>query len=292
MPFNRFRTAAGVHVDTLLGPEMRSTGEVMGFDASFGAAFAKAQIACVGGLPTSGRVFVSVANRDKRHMIFPIKRLADLGFEILATAGTAAVLRRNGVDGDRRTQAFRGSRARRRTDHRQPDPGRRHRPRGQHAARHHLRRLAARRRLRDPHRLRRRQHRLHHHGARACGHRAGDRGGPRRAASGCGRCRAGRRSQQPADGLRCPVQRRARSPRCRTRPPAGVRDVALGGSGAGARRDRAGRRRDRGTPAGGGAGLRPHVPRTAGHRRRLRQERPSASTRWPRSASASSRSAP
>jgi carbamoyl-phosphate synthase large subunit len=98
MPFNRFRTQAGVHVDTLLGPEMRSTGEVMGFDATFGAAFAKAQIACLGTLPRSGRVFVSVANRDKRHMIFPIKRLADLGFEILATAGTAAVLRRNGVE--------------------------------------------------------------------------------------------------------------------------------------------------------------------------------------------------
>ncbi|MEJ7629115.1 MAG: carbamoyl-phosphate synthase large subunit [Nocardioidaceae bacterium] len=97
MPFNRFRTVDGVSVDTLLGPEMRSTGEVMGFDANFGVAFAKAQIACLGGLPSSGRVFVSVANRDKRHMIFPIKRLADLGFEILATAGTAAVLRRNGV---------------------------------------------------------------------------------------------------------------------------------------------------------------------------------------------------
>jgi carbamoyl-phosphate synthase large subunit len=97
MPFNRFRTVEGVNVDTLLGPEMRSTGEVMGFDATFGAAFAKAQIACLGELPASGRVFVSVANRDKRHMIFPIKRLADLGFEILATAGTAAVLGRNGV---------------------------------------------------------------------------------------------------------------------------------------------------------------------------------------------------
>ncbi len=97
MPFNRFRTAEGVNVDTLLGPEMRSTGEVMGFDATFGAAFAKAQIACLGALPTTGRVFVSVANRDKRHMIFPIKRLADLGFEILATAGTALALRRNGV---------------------------------------------------------------------------------------------------------------------------------------------------------------------------------------------------
>jgi len=97
LPFNRFRTADGSNVDTLLGPEMRSTGEVMGIDATFGAAFAKAQIANLGDLPTSGRVFVSVANRDKRSMIFPIKRLADLGFEILATAGTASVLRRNGV---------------------------------------------------------------------------------------------------------------------------------------------------------------------------------------------------
>jgi carbamoyl-phosphate synthase large subunit len=76
---------------------MRSTGEVMGFDSTFGMAFAKGQTAAFGGLPSTGRAFVSVANRDKRHMIFPIKRLADLGFEILATAGTAEVLRRNGV---------------------------------------------------------------------------------------------------------------------------------------------------------------------------------------------------
>ncbi len=98
MPFNRFRTGDGRTVDTLLGPEMRSTGEVMGIDAGFGVAFAKSQAGAYGGaLPTKGRVFVSVANRDKRHMIFPVKRLADLGFEILATEGTAAVLRRNGV---------------------------------------------------------------------------------------------------------------------------------------------------------------------------------------------------
>ncbi|MFO6453523.1 MULTISPECIES: carbamoyl-phosphate synthase large subunit [unclassified Aeromicrobium] len=99
MPFNRFRTYDGRYVDTLLGPEMRSTGEVMGIDASFGSAFAKSQSAsgAQNGLPTSGTVFVSVANRDKRHMIFPIKRLADLGFEILATSGTAEVLQRNGV---------------------------------------------------------------------------------------------------------------------------------------------------------------------------------------------------
>jgi carbamoyl-phosphate synthase large subunit len=97
MPFNRFRTPDGKTVDTVLGPEMRSTGEVMGIDAGFGMAFAKAQSGAYGNLPTGGRIFVSVANRDKRHMIFPIKRLADLGFEVLATAGTARVLERNGV---------------------------------------------------------------------------------------------------------------------------------------------------------------------------------------------------
>ncbi len=98
MPFSRFRTYEGTYVDTLLGPEMRSTGEVMGIDTRFGNAFAKAQGGAQNGLPTSGRVFVSVANPDKRTMIFPVKRLADLGFEILATAGTAKVLRHNGVE--------------------------------------------------------------------------------------------------------------------------------------------------------------------------------------------------
>ncbi|WP_166353860.1 carbamoyl-phosphate synthase large subunit [Phytoactinopolyspora limicola] len=100
MPFNRFRTPDGRTVDTLLGPEMRSTGEVMGIDQHFGTAFAKSQVAAFGPLPTTGTVFVSLANRDKRHMIFPVKRLADLGFTILATAGTADVLRRNGVEAD------------------------------------------------------------------------------------------------------------------------------------------------------------------------------------------------
>jgi carbamoyl-phosphate synthase large subunit len=97
LPFHRFRTREGKGVDSLLGPEMKSTGEVMGIDASFGKAFAKSQTASYGSLPTSGRVFVSVANRDKRAMVFPIKRLADLGFKVLATAGTAEVLRRNGI---------------------------------------------------------------------------------------------------------------------------------------------------------------------------------------------------
>ena len=98
MPFNRFRTADGSWVDTLLGPEMKSTGEVMGLDVTFGNAFAKSQAASFGSVPTGGTVFVSIANRDKRHAIFPVKRLADLGFKILATAGTAQVLRRQDVD--------------------------------------------------------------------------------------------------------------------------------------------------------------------------------------------------
>jgi carbamoyl-phosphate synthase large subunit len=93
LPFGRFHG-----VDTILGPEMRSTGEVMGIDSTFGMAFAKSQAAAyASGLPTGGRAFVSVANRDKRSMIFPVKRLADLGFDILATSGTAEVLRRNGL---------------------------------------------------------------------------------------------------------------------------------------------------------------------------------------------------
>ena len=98
MPFNRFRTVEGTSVDTILGPEMRSTGEVMGLDVGFGTAFAKSQAAAFGSLPTGGTVFVSVANRDKRSIIFPVKRLADLGFTILATAGTASMLHRNGVE--------------------------------------------------------------------------------------------------------------------------------------------------------------------------------------------------
>ena len=97
LPFGRFRTATGEGVDTVLGPEMKSTGEVMGIDAVFGTAFAKSQAAAYGELPTKGTVFVSVANRDKRSMIFPVKRLVDLGFDVVATVGTAEVLRRHGV---------------------------------------------------------------------------------------------------------------------------------------------------------------------------------------------------
>jgi carbamoyl-phosphate synthase large subunit len=97
LPFKRFRTTEGKGVDNLLGPEMKSTGEVMGIDPSFGHAFAKSQAAAYGSLPTSGAVLVTVANRDKRGIVFPVKRLADLGFAIVATAGTGAVLRRYGV---------------------------------------------------------------------------------------------------------------------------------------------------------------------------------------------------
>jgi carbamoyl-phosphate synthase large subunit len=97
LPFHRFRKADGSQVDSLLGPEMKSTGEVMGIDRDFGTAFAKSQTAAYGSLPASGTVFVSVANRDKRSLVFPVKRLADLGFRVLATEGTAEMLRRNGI---------------------------------------------------------------------------------------------------------------------------------------------------------------------------------------------------
>ncbi len=97
LPFARFADESGAGVDTLLGPEMRSTGEVMGIDEMFGTAYAKSQAAAYGALPVKGRAFVSVASKDKRAMIFPVKRLADLGFEIWATRGTGEVLRRNGV---------------------------------------------------------------------------------------------------------------------------------------------------------------------------------------------------
>ncbi|GFG49262.1 carbamoyl-phosphate synthase large chain [Mycolicibacterium agri] len=100
LPFHRFRRADGSNIDSLLGPEMKSTGEVMGIAHDFGSAFAKSQSAAYGSLPTQGTVFVSVANRDKRSLVFPVKRLADLGFRVLATSGTAEMLRRNGIPCD------------------------------------------------------------------------------------------------------------------------------------------------------------------------------------------------
>ena len=92
-PFSRFPG-----VDAVLGPEMKSTGEVMGIDSTFGAAYAKSQLAAGQMLPTKGNVFISVKNHDKRPMIFIAKKLADIGFNIFATSGTAGVLMNNDID--------------------------------------------------------------------------------------------------------------------------------------------------------------------------------------------------
>ncbi|MET1016372.1 MAG: carbamoyl-phosphate synthase large subunit, partial [Leifsonia flava] len=97
LPFRRFRTKDGQIVDSVLGPEMRSTGEVMGIDRDFPRAFAKSQLAAYGGMPLDGTVFVSVSDRDKRAIILPVLRLQELGYRIIATEGTAEVLRRNGI---------------------------------------------------------------------------------------------------------------------------------------------------------------------------------------------------
>ena len=85
-------------VDPLLGPEMKSTGEVMGVGRSFGEAFGKAQLGAGVVLPTSGRVFISVRERDREAVIEVARMLIDLGFEIISTRGTAAVLREHGVE--------------------------------------------------------------------------------------------------------------------------------------------------------------------------------------------------
>jgi carbamoyl-phosphate synthase large subunit len=97
LPFKRFRTREGRVVDSVLGPEMRSTGEVMGIDRNFPIAFGKSQTAAYGGLPESGTVFVSVADRDKRSIVLPMQRLSQMGFRLIATEGTADILTRNGV---------------------------------------------------------------------------------------------------------------------------------------------------------------------------------------------------
>lgn len=97
LPFHRFRTREGIMVDSVLGPEMRSTGEVMGIDKDFPTAFAKSQLAAYGGMPLTGTVFVSVSDRDKRAIVFPVLRLQQLGYDIAATEGTAEVLHRHGI---------------------------------------------------------------------------------------------------------------------------------------------------------------------------------------------------
>jgi len=92
LPFNRF-----FGVDTILGPEMRSTGEVMGIDRDLGMAYAKSQIAAGSLLPMSGSIFVSVKDSDKREIVHISRRLSELGFNMLATRGTAEILSRNGI---------------------------------------------------------------------------------------------------------------------------------------------------------------------------------------------------
>ncbi len=95
-PFSRF-----TGVDAILGPEMKSTGEVMGIDSTFGMAFAKSQAAASSPLPTSGTVLLSLKNKDKRPALFMVKKLQDLGFKIVATEGTASFLKRQGVNAAR-----------------------------------------------------------------------------------------------------------------------------------------------------------------------------------------------
>ena len=106
LPFGRFPG-----VDTVLGPEMKSTGEVMGIDADPGMALAKSMVAAGHALPDDGTVFVSVANRDKRAIAFPGRRLAEMGFRLLATKGTAGVLERAGIPVTRVAKVSEGGRS-------------------------------------------------------------------------------------------------------------------------------------------------------------------------------------
>ena len=97
LPWNRFRRSDGRGVDSILGPEMRSTGEVMGISPSFGESYAKSQIQAFGPLPKTGSVFISLADKDKKFGIEPAAGLAALGFRILATEGTARYFSQHGV---------------------------------------------------------------------------------------------------------------------------------------------------------------------------------------------------
>jgi carbamoyl-phosphate synthase large subunit len=98
LPWNRFRRTDGRGVDAVLGPEMRSTGEVMGISPTFGESYAKSQIAAFGPLPKAGTVFISLADKDKATGIEPAKGFSDLGFHILATDGTALFLQKHGIE--------------------------------------------------------------------------------------------------------------------------------------------------------------------------------------------------
>src|SRR5712672_454484 len=102
-PFARFPG-----VDVILGPEMRSTGEVMGLDADFGRAFAKSQLGAGSKVPLDGVVFVSVKDQDKAQMVKPVKRLLDLGFKVVATGGTADFLHKHGIEAQRVNKVLEG----------------------------------------------------------------------------------------------------------------------------------------------------------------------------------------
>ena len=97
LPFNRFRRVDGKGVDSVLGPEMKSTGEVMGVAPEFGTAYAKSQIAAFGPLPRQGSVFVSLSYRDKESAIDSIKALIEMGFAVLTTEGTNNFLKERGI---------------------------------------------------------------------------------------------------------------------------------------------------------------------------------------------------
>ena len=97
LPWNRFRRIDGTGVDSILGPEMRSTGEVMGISETFGEAYAKSQIASFGALPKSGHVFLSLSERDKAASVEPARALVNLGFSLFTTAGTHQLLASQGV---------------------------------------------------------------------------------------------------------------------------------------------------------------------------------------------------
>jgi carbamoyl-phosphate synthase large subunit len=103
LPFNRFPG-----VDILLGPEMRSTGEVIGLDKDFPRAFLKSQIAANTHLPLEGKVFISVKNKDKTKMITPAKELVDMGYTVVATGGTADFLKENGIEVTRINKVLEG----------------------------------------------------------------------------------------------------------------------------------------------------------------------------------------
>jgi carbamoyl-phosphate synthase large subunit len=97
LPWNRFRRVDGRGVDSVLGPEMRSTGEVMGIAETFGESYSKSQTSAFGSLPKSGKVFISLASKDKAQGVEPARELAAMGFVLIATAGTAQYFAEHGI---------------------------------------------------------------------------------------------------------------------------------------------------------------------------------------------------